>query len=70
MSVLIKDLIPLPDKVFRGDFVLNLSAGVLDAQKTVDTYVVTDELLSCFDDALTFIKAALDHQAGNTADDG
>lgn len=57
---LIKELISLPEKVFRGDFVLNLSAGVQDAQKTVDTYVVTDQLVTCFDDALTFVKGALD----------
>src|SRR5688572_30467567 len=57
---LVKELITLPEKVFRGDFVLNLSAGVQDAQKTVGTYVVTDQLVTCFDDALTFIKGALD----------
>ena len=57
---LIRELISLPDKVFRGDFVLNLSAGVQDAQKTVGTYVVTDELVTCFDDALSFVKGALE----------
>ena len=57
---LIQELISLPDKVFRGDFVLNLSAGVQDSQKTVETYVVTDQLVTCFDDALTFVKGAID----------
>src|SRR4051812_18535812 len=57
---LIRDLISLPDKVFRGDFVLNLSAGVQDSPKTVDSYVVTDQLIGCFDDALTFVKGAIE----------
>src|SRR5690349_20500128 len=57
---LIRELISLPERVFRGDFVLNLAAGVQDAQKTVDTYVVTDQLVTCFDDALSFIKGAVD----------
>ena len=57
---LIQELISLPEKVFRGDFVLNLSAGVEDAQRTVETYVVTDQLVTAFDDSLNFIKSGLD----------
>src|SRR5690349_4818991 len=57
---LINELISLPEKVFRGDFVLILSSGVQDARKTVDSYVVTDQLVTCFDDALVFVKGALD----------
>ena len=56
---LIKDLIEIPEAVHRGDFVLKLTEGVTDPQKTVADYVVTDQLARCFDDALGFIHSAL-----------
>lgn len=56
----IKELISLPEKVFRGDFVLNLAAGVENPKATVDTYVVTEQLVECFNDALAFVKGAID----------
>lgn len=56
---LIRDLIPIPTAVHRGDFVLKLTEGVRDPQKTVAEYVVTDQLARCFDDALGFIHSAL-----------
>jgi len=59
MATLIKDLIPIPTAVHRGDFVLKLTEGVKDPQKTVAEYVVTDQLARCFDDALGFIHSAL-----------
>jgi hypothetical protein len=56
---LIKDLIDIPERVQRGDFVLRLSEGVTRAEETLRDYVVTPELRACFDDALTFIRSAL-----------
>ena len=47
MSVkLISDLLDLPQQVNKGDFVLNLSAGVSDANAaaTLRNYVVTPQL--------------------------
>jgi hypothetical protein len=57
---LISELLILPDKVRKGDFVLNLSKGVTEPEKTLDEYVVTPQLVACFDDALGFIKSAVD----------
>src|SRR3989454_7588590 len=59
MTTLIKDLIDIPDHVQRGDFVLRLAEGVNRAEETLREYVVTPELKACFDDALAFIRSAL-----------
>lgn len=56
---LIKDLIEIPERVQRGDFVLLLAEGVNHPEETLREYVVTPELKACFDDALTFIHSAL-----------
>ena len=58
---LIKDLINIPEKVQRGDFVLNLSSGLAEEaiQQTLDQYVVTPQLAKSFDDALSFIKSTV-----------
>ncbi len=55
---LIKDLIEIPEKVQRGDFVLNLSSGLAEeaVSQTLGQYVVTPQLAKSFDDALSFIK--------------
>src|SRR5437660_12639366 len=57
---LISDLLILPERVRKGDFVLNLSKGVTEPEKTLDEYVVTPQLLESFDDALGFIRSAVD----------
>ena len=56
---LIKDIIQIPEKVQRGDFVLNLASGVEQADQTLRDYVVTPQLARCFDDALSFIESAV-----------
>lgn len=65
---LIKELIDIPEKVQRGDFVLNLASGLeRDAiEQTLKEYVVTPQLAKCFEDALSFIKNAVtSHQNRN-----
>ena len=65
---LIKELIDIPEKVQRGDFVLNLASGLeKDAiEQTLKEYVVTPQLAKCFEDALSFIKNAVtSHQNRN-----
>ncbi|MDB9495457.1 hypothetical protein PN441_06685 [Spirulina major CS-329] len=57
---LIKDLIEIPDRVQSGDFVLRLSEGVSRPQDTLQDYVVTPELVDCFDNALRFIQSAIE----------
>lgn len=56
---LIKELIEIPERVQKGDFVLKLTEGVTRAEATLRDYVVTPELKDCFDNALTFIQTAV-----------
>jgi hypothetical protein len=58
--VLLKDLIEIPERVHKGDFVLRLAEGLSHAEATVRDYVVTPQLERCFDDALAFIKSAVE----------
>src|SRR3954447_11822028 len=60
MDKLISELLILPERVRKGDFVLNLSRGVTEPEQTLDQYVVTPQLLESFDDALGFIRQAVD----------
>ena len=60
MTKLISELLDLPDRVRKGDFVLNLSKGVTEPKKTLDQYVVTPQLVECFDDALGFIRSSVE----------
>lgn len=57
---LIRELIQIPDSVRRGDFVLRLTEGVVDAEKTLREYVVTPQLVTAFDRSLSLIKASID----------
>lgn len=57
---LLKDLIDIPEQIQKGDFVLRLTEGVIRPDETLRHYVVTPELQACFDNALTFIKSAID----------
>jgi hypothetical protein len=59
MTRYIRDVIELPEQVHRGDFVLRLSEGVEHAEQTVGSYVVTPQLAEAFDNALGFIRSAL-----------
>jgi hypothetical protein len=60
MDKLIADILDLPERVRLGDFVLNLSKGVTEPEKTLEQYVVTPQLVACFDDALGFIRSAVE----------
>ncbi|MGE3841404.1 MAG: phage resistance protein [Vicinamibacterales bacterium] len=59
MPTLIRDLIDLPEQVHRGDFVLRLTEGIQRPEETLRDYVVTPQLVSCFDEALKFIRGAV-----------
>lgn len=59
MTAYLKDLIHIPEKVHKGDFVLKLSEGVEKADQTLDEYVVTPQLRDCLDDALAFVQSAV-----------
>ena len=59
MTKLISELLDLPERVRKGDFVLNLAKGVNEPQKTLERYVVTPQLVECFNDSLSLIKTAV-----------
>lgn len=56
---LIKELIDIPDRVQKGDFVLRLAEDINHPERILDNYVVTPELRSCYDAALSFIGSAV-----------
>ncbi|MEO1087862.1 MAG: phage resistance protein, partial [Acidobacteriota bacterium] len=56
---LLRDLIDIPERVHKGDFVLKLTEGVLDPGATLRQYVVTDALAKAFDQALQLIESAV-----------
>ncbi|MEJ2326915.1 MAG: hypothetical protein P8Y25_08880, partial [Chromatiaceae bacterium] len=67
MTTYIQDLIDLPEKVHGGDFVLKLTEGVEHPDETLRPYVVTPELARNFDDALDFIKGAIQSSSSKAA---
>src|SRR5262249_16024410 len=60
---LLRELIDIPEHVRKGDFVLRLADGVLDPAGTLGDYVVTPELVKCFDQALDFVRAAVSQRS-------
>ena len=64
---LMKDLIAIPERVHQGDFVLKLAEGVSHAEQTLRDYVVTPQLVQCFDNALGFIRQAVETRSSKAA---
>ena len=60
MAKLIRELIEIPERVHKGDFVLRLSEGVTRPEETLRDYVVTDELRACFQKALDLVQRSLE----------
>ncbi|HQU43322.1 MAG: phage resistance protein, partial [Burkholderiales bacterium 21-58-4] len=56
---LLKDLIEIPERVHRGDYVLRLAEDINRPHVVLENYVVTPELRSCFNNALGFIHSAI-----------
>src|SRR5262249_48669857 len=54
-----RQLTHTPEPAQKGDFVLRLSEGAVDPAGTLGEYVVTPELVRCFDQALDFIRDAV-----------
>ena len=64
---LIRDLIEIPESVQRGDFVLRLAEDLTRPDVVLDNYVVTPELKLCFDDALSFVRSAIDSRTSKAS---
>lgn len=60
MTTTIGQIFRIPQQVHQGDFVLKLTEGVdaQHAEATLRDYVVTEQLVGCFDQALGLIQAA------------
>jgi len=56
---LIKEIIDIPERVQKGDYVLKLVEDIKRPDVVLGNYVVTPELAKNFDAALTFIRSAL-----------
>jgi hypothetical protein len=67
MTTLIRDLIHVPEEVNKGDFVLKLTEGVAHPEETLRDYVVTPQLVRCFDEALGLIKGAVSARSSKAA---
>lgn len=67
MTTLIRDLIEIPDRVHKGDFVLKLTEGLQNPGQTLRDYVVTPQLAACFQRALGLVKAGLDTKSSKAA---
>ena len=59
---LLRELMDLPEQVTASDYVVSLQDGVTAKQRTVDTYVVTDQLVECFDRAMGLITSAVEER--------
>ncbi len=67
MSTLLSDLIEIPAQVNKGDFVMSLRDGVNDPTATLKHYVVTEQLVRAYDNALAFIASAVNEQKSKAA---
>lgn len=56
---LLRELIDIPERVGRGDFVFTLQDAVKEPERVLGDYVVTDQLAGSFDEALAFVGGAL-----------
>lgn len=56
---LLRDLVDIPTSVQKSDFVISLSNGIADADRTVAQYVVTEQLATAFDQALGLVASAI-----------
>jgi hypothetical protein len=60
---LIKELIDIPERVQKGDFVLRLVEDIARPEVVLKDYVVTEELAKHFDEALMLIRAAVENRS-------
>src|SRR5215210_1024561 len=60
MAKLIRELIEIPERVHKGDFVLRLSEGVEHPTETLRSYVVTEQLRESFHQALDLVRRAVE----------
>lgn len=57
---LVRDLLDIPDRIHKSDFVLKLSDGLDQPETTASSYVVTGPLVDAFDRALGSVGRGLE----------
>ncbi len=62
----LRELLNLPERLGTQDYVLKLSQAINDPKATAESYVPTEQLARCFDEALTLIRDALGVETGFT----
>jgi hypothetical protein len=56
---LLRELIEIPERVGRGDYVFTLQDAVHEPDRVLQDYVVTEQLANAFSDALGFVRGAV-----------
>src|SRR5690606_27742002 len=69
MSTLLKDVIAIPTRTGAEDYVLRLTEGVSDEHlaRTIQEYVVTENLTEAFDQSLDLVADALKKRTSRAA---
>ncbi len=65
--MLLKDLIHIPESVHKSDFVISLADGIDNPEAVIDNYVVTDQLVDCFRQALSLIVSTIEGKTSKGA---
>ncbi len=56
---LLSELIDIPERVHKSDFVISLETAIGEPERTLRDYVVTPQLAECFDRALSLVASAV-----------
>lgn len=59
MTTMLRDVIDIPEQATQATFVMGLAEGVADKKRTLSQYVVTPQLVECFDKALGLVSAGV-----------
>ncbi len=65
--MLLRDLIQIPETIYTNDFVIKLTEGIEHPEETLDQYVVTAQLKSQFERALSLVQNSLDQGKSQAA---
>ncbi len=65
--MLLREAISIPEEIQQGDLVFRLADAEAHAAATIDAYVVTDQLLEAFEEAVALLKSAVDEGVSKAA---
>jgi hypothetical protein len=63
----IAEIFDISERVHQGDFVLRLTEGANRPEETLRNYVVTPQLVACFDQVPSLIKSAVESNSSKGA---